>query len=167
MAAPGDSADLGWATLPENGASYRAVIQRVDNGSKKIYNLKVAGRTAGSWGGQSLVSLALTTLAGSINVPGAMTMTSGVMDVGPGGGVVVDGNDNVPAGWAPECDHPGPPVPGITHPDTSVVNPAGAPLIAGNPPINEDASFTSADFHTLFDQLAALATIHFTKAYFL
>lgn len=163
MAAPGDSFDLGWRTLPENGASYRAVVQRVDNGSTPIYNLKVTGRTAGSWGGQSLVSLALTTLAGSINVPGAITITGGGLNVGSGGGVVVDGNDNVAPGWAPACDPPGGPMPGITTPDSSFVTTSGAPLIAGSPAINEDPSFTSADFNTLWDQLVPLANKVYTS----
>ncbi len=48
MAAPGDSLDLGWQTLPENGADYRAVIHQVEHpaASRALYSLRVNGRSA-------------------------------------------------------------------------------------------------------------------------
>ncbi len=57
---PGDSLDLGWETL-DNGASYRAVITRFDNGAaQEIYGMVVEGRGAGALGGQRTVALAGT-----------------------------------------------------------------------------------------------------------
>ncbi len=43
MAAPGDSVDLGWATLPENGASYRQVIYVIT--IHALMNLAICGTT--------------------------------------------------------------------------------------------------------------------------
>ena len=60
MSNPGDSVDLGWQTLPENGARYRAVIHRIDNGGQAMYLLNCEGRSAGPWGGQRVLELALT-----------------------------------------------------------------------------------------------------------
>ena len=48
--APGDSADLGWKTLP-NAAAYRAVIHRVDNGGLKQYTVVVQGRRTDPFAG--------------------------------------------------------------------------------------------------------------------
>ena len=51
---PGDSLDLGWQNLPNNG-KYRAVIHRVDNGGLQEYNVIVQGRRTGLNGGFSTV----------------------------------------------------------------------------------------------------------------
>ncbi len=57
---PGDSLDLGWETL-DNGASFRAMIYRFDNGAaQEIYGMVVEGRGAGPLGGQRTVALAGT-----------------------------------------------------------------------------------------------------------
>ncbi len=45
MQNPGDSADLGWITIPENNASFHAVLRRIDNGTgDKKYTVGVTGR---------------------------------------------------------------------------------------------------------------------------
>jgi hypothetical protein len=51
---PGDSLDLGWQSLPNNG-KYRAVIHRVDKGGLQEYNVIVQGRRTGLNGGISSV----------------------------------------------------------------------------------------------------------------
>ncbi len=43
MSNPGDSVDLGWQTVPENGTSYRALMRRVS--SNQLFSLGVQGRT--------------------------------------------------------------------------------------------------------------------------
>ena len=57
---PGDSLNLGWTTL-SNGAQYRAVIHRVDNGGTKTFALLVDARGVGALGGRSSVMRMLTT----------------------------------------------------------------------------------------------------------
>src|ERR1044071_5573021 len=57
---PGDSLNLGWTTLA-NGAQYRPVIHRVDNGGTKTFAVIVEGRGAGALGGRSNVTQFLTT----------------------------------------------------------------------------------------------------------
>src|ERR1044071_9690060 len=57
---PGDSLNLGWTTLA-NGAQYRAVIHRVDNGGTKAFAVIVEGRGAGALGGRGNVTQFLTT----------------------------------------------------------------------------------------------------------
>src|ERR1043166_2802868 len=56
----GDSLSLGWTTL-SNGAQYRAVIHRVDNGATKTFALMVDARGVGALGGRSSVMRMLTT----------------------------------------------------------------------------------------------------------
>lgn len=56
MAAPGDSADLGWQTIPESGASYHAVLRRIDDGTGNSFDLVVEGRSPGGRGGRQTVS---------------------------------------------------------------------------------------------------------------
>ncbi len=46
MSNPGDSVDLGWQTVPENGTSYRALMRRVS--SKQLFSLGVQGRSGGA-----------------------------------------------------------------------------------------------------------------------
>ena len=72
MAAPGDSVDLGWETIPENGCTYRAVLQRVDDGGSggPLYYVKVAGRSEGSLGGERTLGAMLTN--SSVQVPGVL-----------------------------------------------------------------------------------------------
>ena len=76
--APGASVDLGWLALPD-GASYKAVIRRMDNGggSQTTYILSVEGRGAGLWGGQRAITMALTAV--TIILP-ALTSAIGVVD---------------------------------------------------------------------------------------
>ena len=156
---PGDSTDLGWQTL-DNGASYRGVIQRYDNGGQPVYGLRVEGRGAGPLGGQRVLSFALTRVSTSVtlNVPGAFNM-AGNATIGDDGGVVVDGNDNIPPGWT-SCDPPGPAVPGMTTPDAAVVELNNSPTVTGDPPILEEPFDTQA-FDSLFAALVAQADIVF------
>lgn len=51
LAAPGDSLDLGWQTIPQNGANYHAVIHRVDDGTEQVFSVVVEGRSASGRGG--------------------------------------------------------------------------------------------------------------------
>lgn len=155
LTSSGDSVDLGWESLP-SGAAYHAVLHRIDNG-KRLYQLRVLGQGAGPWGGQRLVSLAITAVSGDLAVDGAIGVVGGLLDIGAGGGVVVDGNDNVPPGWAGVCDPPGVAMPGIATPDATTVTQSGVPTIDGTPPILEDPSLSVSDFDTMWDQLFAMA----------
>ncbi len=99
---PGDSLVLGWQSF-DRGASYRGVISRYDNGGQKMFALTVEGRGRGAAGGQRVVSVMLITATGTMSVDGGF-VGMGTLDVGSGGGVVVDGNDNIPPGWGGVCD---------------------------------------------------------------
>lgn len=61
MAAPGDSADLGWQTLSESGATYHAVVSRIDDGTVKTFDLVVEGRSPGGRGGRQTLAVQLST----------------------------------------------------------------------------------------------------------
>ncbi len=79
LTASGDSTDLGWLALP-GGASYHALIRRVDDGGDSLaatYTLSVEGRGAGLWGGQRAITMALTAV--TIILP-ALTSAIGVVD---------------------------------------------------------------------------------------
>ncbi len=159
---PGDSMVLGWQSL-DGGARYRGVISRYDNGggAQKMFALRVEGRGPGAAGGQRVVSLMLTSGGGgvSLNLDAAFVLNS-TFNIGAGGGVVVDGNDNIPPGWGGVCDAPGPAQPGIVTDDASTVNQEGSATITGDPPI-QVAPFDTAAFDALFDQLVAMADITF------
>jgi hypothetical protein len=61
MTTPGDSVDLGWQALPENGASYHGVIHRVDEGSgQPTFTVEVEGRSAGRLGGSHALAVLVT-----------------------------------------------------------------------------------------------------------
>ena len=164
LAASGDSADLGWDSLP-SGAAYHAVLRRMDGGGKNMYLLTVVGRGAGPWGGERLISLALTSSAISIAMTGAFQF-GGNATIGEGGGfnggppVTIDGNDNVPPGWGAVCDPPGPAMPGLVVPDITAVNFQDSPNIMGDPAIVE-APFDTLAFDAQFAALLAQATIVF------
>ena len=94
---PGDSLDLGWETL-DNGASFRAMIYRFDNGAaQEIYGMVVEGRGAGPLGGQRTVALAGT--SASIPILGsALFGKDSVYIKGPGpviGDVGSNGDINI------------------------------------------------------------------------
>ncbi len=160
--ASGDSVDLGWSTLP-SGAAYHPVFHRIDDGGKDMYLLMMVGRGAGPWGGERRISLVLTSDPASgvaIAVGGVFTM-QGSATIGDAGGVTVDGNDNVPPGWGPSCENPGPAIPAISTPDISAqIEINNSPTITGNPPILE-TPFDATAFDSLFDALVAQATIVF------
>lgn len=158
MTAPGDSLDLGWVTLSENGTSYRAVIHRVDNGGPAIYSLHVEARTAG--GGQREMRVALTSgSGGTIDLDGAFQF-GGNAKIGKGGLVTVDGNDNIPPGWEGVCPPPGPAKPGLSIADVADITFQGSPTIMGNPPIVE-TPFDTLAFDVLYASLVAQADIVF------
>ncbi len=161
FAGPGDTVDLGWQTLPENGTDYRAVIQRIDNGGQVLYALAVEGRAGG--GGQRAVSVMLGPAPGGLIVLDGAFQFAGSATVGDGSGfnggppVVVDGNDNVPPGWDAVCDPPGPAKPGLSVSDVTAVSFSDSPTILGNPPIVE-SPFDVVAFDALFAALKAQAT---------
>ena len=101
--AEGASVDLGWSTLP-SGATYHAVLQRVDLGGDGMYLLTVEGRGAGPWGGQRAITMALraptTTTSFDLPFQGALGMYSPPTkstDVKfSGGSFALEGHDTVP-----------------------------------------------------------------------
>ncbi len=162
--APGDSLDLGWQTL-DNGASYRAVITRYDNGSgitvtdPVLLGMMVEGRGPGPLGGQRVVSFGLTRAASALLLPGAFHF-AGNATIGDGGNVIIDGNDNVPPGWGGVCDAPGPAKPGLAVSDSTLITFQDSPTLMGDPPFSQ-APFDTLAFDALFDQLVAIADITF------
>lgn len=93
---PGDSVDLGWTSIPNNG-KYRAVIQRVDNGGLRHYSVVVSGRRANSYGGQSSI---LAVVAGESRFRAAIASQGPVSMTGSSNGII-DGYDSDNAPYSP------------------------------------------------------------------
>ena len=151
IAGPGDSLDLGWQTLPENGTSYRAVIQRVDNGGTQLFELTVEGRGVSGLGAPRVLSVSFINAA----PPSTSIITSAVRG-GPPGELIrlrenefVSGRDTIPPGWAGECNAPLADMPGITWSDTTStgvrIDPPAA--LDGVPLMVEDPTITAANLH--------------------
>ena len=84
----GDSVTLAWETLPENGCSFRAVLQRVDDGSGALaYFAKVWGRGVGSFGGQRNLGVVLN--------PGVASAPIAGMTLGGGGLTEISGSPTI------------------------------------------------------------------------
>ena len=155
---PGDTVDLGWQTLPENGASYHAVIQQVDNGGQQIYALTVEGRGPGGWGGQRVLSRTLMAVA-------LFEMASAVE--GEGSALVkdnswVDGTDTEPPTWGSACPSDKTDVAGATWDDPSKVQVQSPPAgFKGNPPTQGGGKWPFDDQE--WTDLKSLATIHITN----
>ena len=81
--------------------------------------------------------------------------------VSVGGTAEIDGNDQVPTGWA-SCDPPGPPQAGVRD-NGGTVGTSGSGEVNGNPPVVNDPTITSASFTTFggatYAQLASRANI--------
>ena len=163
IAGPGDSLDLGWETLPENGTSYWAVIQRIDNGGKRLLWLRVEGRGVSGLGARRVLNVSLLKTAPVVS----SIVTSAVRGGSPGNRMrlreneVLSGRDTIPPGWGPECTAPLQDTPGVTWGDTSEVRidpPAG---LDGVPLLQEDATITDANIFEFdgfnYDDLAAQA----------
>ena len=81
--------------------------------------------------------------------------------VSVGGTAEIDGNDQIPTGWA-SCDPPGPPQAGVRD-NGGTVGTSGSGEVNGNPPVVNDPTITSASFTTFggatYAQLASRANI--------
>ena len=87
FANPGDSVTLGWETLPENGCTFRTLLQRVDDGSgAPAYLAKVWGRGTGGLGGQRNLAVVFN------SVPGGGSLLPGVT---LGGGGEISGSPTI------------------------------------------------------------------------
>ncbi len=161
FAGPGDTVDFGWQTLPENGASYHAVIQRVDNGGEEMYALRVSGRGARA---QRIINYVLKKEPGGGSIP-----VTAALRGGSGGGdgrledIAVSGIDRVPSqsGWAGECTDPLVDVAGLEWQNGSVDYDGGALL--GSPPYVVDGTINNTNLWefngTTYAEMAANADI--------
>ena len=160
---PGDSLDLGWPTL-DNGASYRAVIRRVDNGGQKVYALLVEGRGAGPLGGQSVVSLGLAASDYELGVCCAGSVT-GRGDMVVKDNAWVDGHSTTPSGWGSVCPDSSEHKPGVVWNDTTDIQIQAPGGILGEPPQVQDPLPDSAFQYfngQTWDELTAMADIVFS-----
>ena len=115
--APGDSADLGWRTL-DNGAKYRAVLHRYDNGTQRIFALTVEGHGAGPVGGSRTLTYLMTDPRTPLhhNFQAAIVSIAGVEKEGNAG--IISGHD---AASSSDCASGGQPsIPAIVTPDSSL-----------------------------------------------
>ncbi|NNG15650.1 MAG: hypothetical protein HKM89_04150 [Gemmatimonadales bacterium] len=136
---PGDSADLGWRILPANGAAYRPVFHRVDDGGDKLFSLTVEG-SDGPQQGQRKVGVLLQP---GFLLPKAAVTTRGTISLVEDATDIIDGNDTNPPGWT--CDSAGPAVPAVeVAAGTSYSQGAGALL--GNPTVRIDSTMDSTRF---------------------
>ncbi len=165
---PGESVDLGWNSL-DNGASYRAVVRRLDNGGQALYSMEVEGRNAGLFGGQRTLSYTLTPAGGDA---GYMLGQCCDAAVTAKGGVTLDSNvgvsgfDEHPPGWedAGVCADSLYDKPGISMTDTTqfeLIDTLATPFYLGDPPIAQDTTITDDAFEQFgplsWDSLAARA----------
>lgn len=98
---PGDSLVYGRQTM-DNGASYTAVVHRVDAGLQRIYILTVRGRGGGPLGGEQMIRLVLTPTSifppkaiafdGDASVPGGPTVMGECGGLHTNGGLDVSGS---------------------------------------------------------------------------
>ncbi|MGD2215249.1 MAG: pilus assembly PilX N-terminal domain-containing protein [Gemmatimonadales bacterium] len=155
--APGDSLDLGWQTLA-GGASYRGVVQRLDNGGQPMFVLRVEGRGPGPLGGRRTLSYSLTSppgragtgykLGGCCEAPVVLkgTFRQDGMD---GGRVTHSGYDAYPPGWydAGVCADTLIDKPGLIMQDTAGIelDPVNGVLV-GVPPIVQDPQLNDSLF---------------------
>ncbi len=136
---PGDSADLGWRVLPDNGAAYRAVFHRVDDGGDKLFNLTVEGSDGPPQGQRKIGAL----LQPGFLLPKAALTTRGTISLVEDTTASIDGNDTNPPGWT--CDSAGPAVPAVeVAAGTSVTQGVGA--LMGNPTIRVDSAMDDTRF---------------------
>jgi len=136
---PGDSAALGWRLLPDNGAAFRAVIHRVDDGGDKLFNLIVEGSDGPHEGQRAVGAL----LRPGFRLPRAAFTTRGTVSLVEDTASSIVGTDTNPPGWS--CDSTGPAVPAVeVAAGTAVMQGFGA--LVGNPAIRIDSTMGSARF---------------------
>jgi type II secretory pathway pseudopilin PulG len=147
---PGDSLDLGSRTL-DNGASYRAVIQRYDNGGQTVFGLLVDGRGAGPLGGHRQVVMYFSEPRPKVeDFVRATVTTLGPMEAVSDPTSIIDGNDASPPGWPCKGYLPGPALPGIIVEDSADIS-QGPGTILGDPPILVDPTVGPNTFTTFGD----------------
>ncbi|HSM15490.1 MAG TPA: PilX N-terminal domain-containing pilus assembly protein [Gemmatimonadales bacterium] len=136
---PGDSAVLGWRILPDNGAAFRAVFHRVDDGGDKLFSLTVEG-SEGPEQAQRAIGVLLKP---GFRLPRAAFTTRGTVSLVEDTASSINGNDSNPPGWT--CDSTGPAVPAVeVSAGTSVSQGLGA--LQGNPTIRVDSTMDDTRF---------------------
>jgi len=117
-----------------------------------------AGAIAGGGGARQRIGMITRIAPVDFGIHASLT-TQG--SVGLSGNAIVNGADQVPAGWA-NCDLPGPSQPGIRDQGGNVSE-SGNGTVLGTPPVVNDPTITNSTFDTFggatFAQLAARATI--------
>lgn len=169
---PGDTLDLGWRAL-DHGASYRAVVYRVDNGGQKMYELTVEGRGGGPLGGQRMLGLTIAADAGAGGGASSLPPWSGVGAVTGRGGFSGAGNnsrvygfDTRPSGstwnWDDHCEGDTLDAAGVVWDDADNVMTGNGGEIYGNPPVQEDSDLSNDEHYWKFgdvtwDSLVSMA----------
>jgi hypothetical protein len=170
---PGDSVDLGWDTLPD-GASYRTVVQRVDDGTpgtKWLFRVRTTGRPAFSTTARrDVVTMVQAGMGGDISCDGALKVqgrfeVSGRRRNDPPR-PEVNGIDLTPGGWAGQCTSPTVSITGAVPERRRDIRILRNGDVDGFPAIQEDRTISDASFSNLggysYAQLAAMADITYT-----
>ena len=164
MTTPGDTLDLASKTL-ENGATYLAQLQRIDDGSDdQLFSVAVQGRT--SAGANSLVG---SILRWKNAVAADDFISSAVRGGAPGNSIRLrenermSGRDTVPPIWAADCPGPLQDKPGIVWGDTAwnpwptipgdvrIDNPGPTTGLFGSPPLVEDPTIDATNIFQFGD----------------
>ncbi|MGD2154064.1 MAG: pilus assembly PilX N-terminal domain-containing protein [Gemmatimonadales bacterium] len=165
---PGDTLDLGWQAL-DHGASYRAVVYRLDNGGQKMYQLTVEGRGGGPLGGQRMLGLTIAADPGGPGGAGTLPPWEGTGAItGRGGWAAsgnvagIDGHDSNPPNWDNCPADSMVDAPGVVWDDKSKVETGNGGQIKGVPPIVENPELADDDVYwqfgdLTFDDLVAMA----------
>ena len=117
-----------------------------------------AGAVSSGGGARQRVGMIARIAPIEFGIRASLTTQGGVS---VGGTAEIDGNDQIPTGWA-SCDPPGPPQAGVRD-NGGTVGTSGSGEVNGNPPVVNDPTVTSASFTTFggstYAQLAARANI--------
>jgi len=102
-----------------------------------------AGAVSSGGGARQRVGMIARIAPIEFGIRASLTTQGGVS---VGGTAEIDGNDQVPTGWA-SCDPPGPPQAGVRD-NGGTVGTSGSGEVNGNPPVVNDPTITSSSFTT-------------------
>lgn len=160
---PESSVVIPTLSAPGGTGSYNGTWYRM---GPNIFLIDVTGRDANTsagavssgGGARQRVGMIARIAPIEFGIRASLTTQGGVS---VGGTAEIDGNDQIPTGWA-SCDPPGPPQAGVRD-NGGTVGTSGSGEVNGNPPVVNDPTITSASFTTFggatYAQLASRATI--------
>lgn len=162
---PGDEADLGWTTL-ENGALYRAELQRTDEGRlERMFTVRITADGGLGHEGRALKYVDLQLTLWGLDIDAAIKGGGGDFLASDGGSA--SGINTNPPGWDPYCEMRDD-KPGLQWYDGDSIAVLDTASVVGVPNIEVDSTMTPGnvfdwgDFD--YDDIVALATYEVPSA---